>query len=183
MTRRTQKIASDLPLIYGEDYPLWLIRHFVDDAGHDQSLVRSTLASFSLSFHEKNRVLTTVLNSFQVEELHRVFDDERDEFSRLMVKESASVLKLNADAILISFLLGLYHGMYFSQQFETACIRRMVAKACRRDASSMLFELPEYFWRESKSSAIVWRHAMQKDHFSWDCFRDEVINDVIPIEI
>lgn len=177
------RIASDLPLIYGEDYPLWLIRHFVDDAGHDQSLVRSTLASFSLSFHEKNRVLTTVLNSFQVEELHRVFDDERAEFSRLMVKESTSVLKLNADAILVSFLLGLYHGMHFGQQFETACIRRMVTKACRREASSMLSKLPEHFWTEHKSAAIVWRHAMKKNHFSWKIYRDEVLSDVIPKEI
>lgn len=169
-----------IPLILGKDYPLWLVRHFIDDDGHDEALVRDTLASLSLSFHEKNRVLTTSLSAFQVQELHEVFDEEREGFIRLLKRGDSTVLQLNADAILVAFLLGLYHGARFSRQVETAYIRRMVSRASRRSVKPLLDKLPESFWKKYASSALVWRHAMSREHLSWQLCGDEEGSNTVP---
>ena len=155
------------PLIFGQDYPLWLVRHFIDGNGHDEALVRNTLASFSLSFYDKNRVLTASLSAFQIQELHKVFDEEREEFIKLLKAGDQTVLQLNADAILVAFLLGLFHGASFSHQIETAYIRRMVSRASRRRVKHMLEDIPEHFWKNHTSCALVWRHAMPREHLAW----------------
>jgi len=171
------------PLILGEDYPLWLVRHFIDDDGHDEALVRATLASMSLSFHEKNRVLTTSLSSFQVDRLHEVFADEREEFQKLLKREGAFIFRLNAETVLIAFLLGLYHGARFSRQLEAAHIRRMVLRAGRHGARSILGNLPDYFWEENNACPLVWRHAMPKDHLAWELCGDANGNAPVPASI
>lgn len=156
------------PLIQGKDYPLWLVRRFMDPDGHDEALVRDTLASDSLNFYEKNRVLTTSLSEFQVCELHRVFAGEREEFARLIMREGTTVFRLNAETVLTAFLLGLYHGVGFSREIETASIRRMVNRAGRRGARSILDRFPKDFWEDNKACSLVWCHAMPKDHLSWE---------------
>ena len=167
-------------MVSGEDYPLWLVRHFIDDDGHDEAMVRATLASMSLSFHEKNRVLTTSLCEFQISKLHEVFADERKEFQKLLGKEVEIIFQLNADTVLIAFLLVLYHGARFSRQLETAYVRRMAIRAGRHGARSMLCKLPDDFWEEHKASLLVWRHAMPRDHLSWKLCGDASGEAAVP---
>lgn len=60
--------------------------HFIDLLEH----------SLSLSVAEKKRVVDAIptLSQFQVDELHKVFEDEREEFKKLLAKEGEVIRDL-----------------------------------------------------------------------------------------
>lgn len=166
-------------LIFGEDYPLWLIRRFIDNDGHDETLVRNTLGALHNNFHLKNRVLTESLSSTKVLALNNLYQRTRTEYIGPLSRQGPELFQANADAILLAFILGLHHGASFSSQIETAWIRRMVLRAVRRGAHRKLSTFPDNFWKNRKSSSIVWRHAMPRHHISWQLCREEDGRDAI----
>ena len=58
-------------------------KHFLDLLEH----------SLSLSLFEKKRVIDAIptLSQFQIDELHKVFEDEREEFKKLFPKEGETI--------------------------------------------------------------------------------------------
>ena len=61
-------------------------KHFIDLLEH----------SLSLSVTEKKRVIDAIptLSQYQVDELHKVFEDERIEFKKLLASEADTIKKL-----------------------------------------------------------------------------------------
>jgi len=169
-TRKSSKKPSQHPLPLGaDDFPLYLVRRLTE-AGQgecDAQLARALLGSFSLSFHEKVRVVETRLSRFQHDELVKVFESEADEFATLYQEQSADVLKLISNQVFSGFMLGRYFGLNPRDDLEDALARRMVRRAVRRGVLPFLERLPESVWRDERLLAWLWRHALPADHPAW----------------
>lgn len=98
-------------------------------------LVRFTLGSLSLNIVEKNRVFEQMpdLSWFQLNELRKVFVEERKEYLELFAKERHEILLLSAKSVIGAFSLAVCRGRgYPDSKEEEEMIRQMsVAKAAR----------------------------------------------------
>ncbi len=161
-------IQPPLPL-GADDFPLCLVQRLTDTGRgeFDAQLARALLASFSLSFHEKVRVVETSLTRFQHDQLMKVFEDEAGTFAHLYQEHPTDVLKLIANQVFSGFMLGRYFGLNPRDELEDALARRMVRRAVRRGVLPNLERLPDPVWRNQALLSWLWRHALPVEHPAW----------------
>jgi hypothetical protein len=161
-----------MALLYvsSEDIPLCLSRFLVQvgQGRFDQPLANWMLASGSLDFIEKWKVVTTWLSSFQVTALIDTFKEEHDKFIELQQEHPVQIMALTAKTVLVAFLICRYFGMELRPEIETALCRRMVRRAVRRGAAKHLDRLQLSVWHEEgRIFSWFWRYAMPPHHVAW----------------
>ena len=116
------------PLINGEDFPLCLRRHLVasanpksvKSASFDDDVAKALLASLSLSFSEKCRVVDGSLSSFQRTKLLEVWSEEELKFSEVLQDHPEDIVVLVASSVFTGFRLVSHYGLILDDALEDA---------------------------------------------------------------
>lgn len=98
------------------------------------ALTRAVLGSLSLSMLEKNQVFESVLNTWQMVELGKVFAEEQIKFRRYSTQYPGDVLQLSARMVIGAFALAAFRGAGCERvDVERAVIQRMLCRKRRAD--------------------------------------------------